>query len=281
MSDTTPERAQGHPVTGLEALAHIARMAPIWRARKPSGRFILQRLPHDRWCPMHGQVTKHHFCQVSCAVSWFKCVTGCNEAKCKGVTNAKGAVKDTGTRASNRPRRPNHTETGERQVSKGMTIFENEGDVRAWVRSQESPKFRWVEPARGATLGIPDCWCLLPHGLGPLASIRTVWFELKCAEYDLLTGMIRYKVRPAQKREIEELDAEGGHVFLLVGEENRSNLWLLRPDLAQATGWIDLNHVISEGLCWRVGLGKTSLGQTIQAYWASKGAPIPGPEKNR
>ena len=29
-------------------LAYIARMAPIWRARKPSGRFVLHRLPHDR-----------------------------------------------------------------------------------------------------------------------------------------------------------------------------------------------------------------------------------------
>lgn len=67
---------------GALTLAYIARMAPIWRARKPSGRYILNRLPRDRACPMHGWVTKHHFCPVDCAVSGFKCLPGCSKAEC-------------------------------------------------------------------------------------------------------------------------------------------------------------------------------------------------------
>lgn len=71
-------------MTGPEFFAYIDRMAPIWRARKPSGRYVLHRLPRDRACPMHGWVTKFHFCQVDCAVSGFKCLPGCSEAACKG-----------------------------------------------------------------------------------------------------------------------------------------------------------------------------------------------------
>jgi hypothetical protein len=153
-------------------------------------------------------------------------------------------------------------------------IFESESDVRSWVRSQESPKFRWVEPARGATLGTPDCWCLLPHNSGPLGAIRTVWVELKLAERDPSSGMIRYEVRPAQKRLIEELDEEGGHVFLLVGEKGRSDLWLMGPELAQAKGWIDLSRVIQEGLCRKVGPGPRALGDAIKIFWHAKGVPL-------
>lgn len=71
-------------MTGPEALAYIARMAPIWRDRKPSGRYILHRLPRDLWCPMHGQVTRFHFCNVTCAVGGFKCLPGCSRAACEG-----------------------------------------------------------------------------------------------------------------------------------------------------------------------------------------------------
>ena len=71
-------------MTGAEAFTHIARMAPIWRARPPSGRYVLHRLPRDRACPLHGWVTKHHFCRVDCAVSGFKCLPGCSKAACEG-----------------------------------------------------------------------------------------------------------------------------------------------------------------------------------------------------
>ena len=46
-------------------LAYIARMAPIWRDRPPSGRYILHRLPCDRHCPRHGAVTKVHLCKTT------------------------------------------------------------------------------------------------------------------------------------------------------------------------------------------------------------------------
>ncbi len=70
-------------MTGAEALAYIARMAPIWRERRPSGRYVLHWLPRVSWCPMHGRVTKYHFCRVNCAVSGFKCLPGCSREECE------------------------------------------------------------------------------------------------------------------------------------------------------------------------------------------------------
>lgn len=70
-------------------LTYIARMAPIWRARRPSGRFVRHRLPCDRFCHKHGPVTRFHFCQHNCVVSEFKCLPGCSRAECERPGVAK------------------------------------------------------------------------------------------------------------------------------------------------------------------------------------------------
>lgn len=51
-------------MTGAEALAYIARMAPIWRSRPPSGNYVLHWLPRGCWCDKHGPVTKYHYCNL-------------------------------------------------------------------------------------------------------------------------------------------------------------------------------------------------------------------------
>jgi hypothetical protein len=66
-------------------LAYIARMAPIWRARPASGRYIMHRLPRGHWCRTHGPVTRYHACKATCSASGFKCLPGCSRAECEGV----------------------------------------------------------------------------------------------------------------------------------------------------------------------------------------------------
>ena len=140
--------------------------------------------------------------------------------------------------------------------------FELETDLRAWVRAQESPKFRWVEPARGATLGTPDCWCLLAHGLGAFGAplIRTVWVELKLGEFQEGPDLLRMHVRPEQKRTITEINEEGGQAHILVGQKGGTRLWLLHGDLARHEGVIDLNYVIRNDMCWPLDSGPKALG---------------------
>ncbi len=91
-------------------------------------------------------------------------------------------------------------------------MINSEADVRTWVRDASGGKARWVEPALGSTPGLPDCWVPWPTGFD---AGEVVHLELKCGV--LKDGVITYKVRPEQKREIPAIMKDGVKVGLLVG----------------------------------------------------------------
>ncbi len=65
----------------------IIAKARIWRARPPSGRFILHWLPKAGWCNRCGPVTRYHTCSATCRDNGFTCLPGCSAA-----CNAPGAA---------------------------------------------------------------------------------------------------------------------------------------------------------------------------------------------
>jgi hypothetical protein len=77
--------------------------------------------------------------------------------------------------------------------------------------------------------------------------------ELKVGELHRDEGMIRFTTRPEQKRVIEGMTNEGGIVVLLVGQKGGDRVWMMAPELALCTGWIDLEHTTMKGMSWVAG----------------------------
>ena len=96
-----------------------------------------------------------------------------------------------------------------------------ESDLRRWVRSELGNLAYWVEHARGATVGMADCFVAVEGRLVPL--------ELK-------VGPIREKelewwwqvmLRPAQIQVGARLWSQGVETFVLVGNEYQKGVWLM------------------------------------------------------
>lgn len=87
-------------------------------------------------------------------------------------------------------------------------LFNDETDIRSWVRHMSDRRARWVEHGRGGTAGLPDCW--VPH----LCSAQ-VHLELKLARAN--DGVLRYTVRADQRREIKLMIEDRVPVGLLLG----------------------------------------------------------------
>jgi hypothetical protein len=51
-------------MSGESFLQRMRPLARLWRDRPPSGGFVLHRMPHDRWCPRRGPVTRYHGCPI-------------------------------------------------------------------------------------------------------------------------------------------------------------------------------------------------------------------------
>jgi hypothetical protein len=99
-------------------------------------------------------------------------------------------------------------------------LITSEDDVRTYVRQASAGRVRWVEPALGSTPGLPDCWV-------PLRCGRQVHLELKAG--NLTKGILRYKVRPEQKREIAKMADDGVPVGLLIGIKGSKLVVFARP----------------------------------------------------
>lgn len=95
----------------------------------------------------------------------------------------------------------------------------SEDDVRAYVREESGGKARWVEPALGSTPGLPDCW--VPY------EGQQVHFELKCGT--LINGILRYAVRPEQRREIIAMKDDGIKVGLVIGVKGSKTVIFAKP----------------------------------------------------
>lgn len=103
--------------------------------------------------------------------------------------------------------------------------FDNEDDVREWIRARASAP-SWIEPTRGSTAGTPDVW---------VADGGGTWLELKRGEMTS-DNFVKFKVRPAQKREIERKRLHAGiRIGVLVGVEHR--LFVTCEPKTINTGW--------------------------------------------
>lgn len=100
--------------------------------------------------------------------------------------------------------------------------FTLEADVRAEVR-EAFPNAQWVEAALGGSHGLPDCFINDVDGL----MSRVAFFELKVA--DVRGVMVKYQVRPAQRKRIKLMMPAGYCVWFLIGEKGGDRLWKVKP----------------------------------------------------
>lgn len=111
-------------------------------------------------------------------------------------------------------------------------MIESEDDVRSYVREASGGKARWVEPALGSTPGLPDCW--VPY------EDRQVHLELKCGSLD--TGLLRFTVRPEQRREIRKMIEDKVNVGFLVGLKDTDLVFFIRPSDGALAGLVDISR---------------------------------------
>lgn len=97
--------------------------------------------------------------------------------------------------------------------------WKNENSLRHWVSWQLGKRdVYWVEPRRGSTFGVPDCFYFNGHGG------RTIWLELKIGQ--MRKGRLSYDVRPGQKRILRRLTEQDVPAYILVGIEGEKDLYL-------------------------------------------------------
>jgi hypothetical protein len=121
-------------------------------------------------------------------------------------------------------------------------VYKKENDLRGELRSDLliGDRLRWIEPAFGSTVGLPDCF--LPFG--EIGSGKVLWLELKVgvrerkqskvlADGRMVDGL-RYTVRPAQRKTAGRMVAEGLKVGLLVAELGTKRVYALQKEAIMA-----------------------------------------------
>jgi hypothetical protein len=111
----------------------------------------------------------------------------------------------------------------------------SENDIRRWVRDQKGINPRWVEPAQGSTIGTPDLWFMVSVDGHPI----TVWVELKLAV--TTDGLLKFEVRPQQRKVLRGILNEGGTAFILAGQKKGAKMWLMNPNEAALSGRVQLD----------------------------------------
>lgn len=116
-------------------------------------------------------------------------------------------------------------------------MFRSENDVRKWMRDGLGDKVRWVEPARGSTLGLPDCWV-------PIDGTRTqVWVELKLAE--LCGDRLLFTVRPEQRKQISSMVQDRMIVGVIAGEKGGNRVWAMNINDSVLAGDVDVRSGVA------------------------------------
>jgi hypothetical protein len=100
-------------------------------------------------------------------------------------------------------------------------MFQTEGDVRFWVREASNGHARWVEHARGGTVGLPDCW------VPCRGTLTSVHLELKLGE--IKGSELCFTIRPEQRREIFAMVRDNVPVGLLVGIKGSETAMFIPP----------------------------------------------------
>ena len=150
-------------------------------------------------------------------------------------------------------------------------MFRLESDLRKWMRDGFGDKARWVEPARGSTIGLPDCW------MPVLGSRIPVWVELKLAE--LKAGRLIFTIRPEQRKQLTSMLRDNAVVGLIAGEKQGSMVWAMAINDQTLSGDVDINEGLKDG--WLTELSKTPIvgsGQGVYFifyYTMAKDAGLP------
>lgn len=99
-------------------------------------------------------------------------------------------------------------------------VFKVEADVRAWLRAEGGDRVFWVEPGRGGTVGLPDCLLAAANGC-------TIWLEVKLGQVE--KGLVRARLRPAQRITLRRAAGLGLPVGILVGIQGTERVIVIEP----------------------------------------------------
>lgn len=100
-------------------------------------------------------------------------------------------------------------------------MFQSESDLRKWMRDGLLDKVRFVEPSRGSTIGLPDCWAPLKVK----EKTTQVWVELKLAT--VVGDRMMFTIRPEQRKQIASMVRDEVVVGLIVAEKGGDRVWAL------------------------------------------------------
>lgn len=91
-------------------------------------------------------------------------------------------------------------------------IFKIEKDLRQWV-GETFPEVFWIEPARGSTIGFPDCMVACHENRG-----RPIFLELKCGP-DIAPGKAPAlrSMQHIQLRRLNHLGFQAGVLWAVAG----------------------------------------------------------------
>lgn len=103
------------------------------------------------------------------------------------------------------------------------SMIRQERDLRRLMRESELGKrIRWVEPAMGSTLGLPDCF--LQWGAPGMPTV--LWLELKLGRVaPQRPDVMLFHIRPDQKATISQMRYEGMKVGLIVAEQHSRRVY--------------------------------------------------------
>jgi hypothetical protein len=151
-----------------------------------------------------------------------------------------------------------------------ISAYKSESDLRRELRGDKliGPRLRWIEPAFGSTIGLPDCF--MPYG--DIGSGRVLWLELKLGVRERkrsktfvdgrMVDGLRYSVRKQQRVELLKMAEEGLRVGLLVAEAGTKRVWALQKgaiwgdfcELEGPQGWAKQVPLLADGgKDWRLG----------------------------
>lgn len=152
-------------------------------------------------------------------------------------------------------------------------MIQSEDDVRAYVRAASGGKARWVEPALGSTPGLPDCWVVLGKAVESEKD-HCVHLELKAGTYR--NGLVRFKIRTEQVRQIIAMRDENVPVGLLVGIKGTTTVLFCLPTPEALTGAMSIHHEKAVERVWHADIkhGSVEGGFSTGVFFIFSGGTV-------
>jgi hypothetical protein len=137
-------------------------------------------------------------------------------------------------------------------------MFRLETDLRKWMRDGLGDKARWVEPARGSTIGLPDCWMPIDGSRVP------VWVELKVA--DVKGNRLVFTIRPEQRKQLTSMVRDKAVVGLIAGVKYANMVLAMMINDQTMNGDVDISEGLKAG--WLIELSNNAIvGPTQGVYF--------------